>query len=412
MLFYVDVLLGIEKSYQDLVSDLTALTSYSPYCYKDNYYEIFKHIIHSILLEKEVILLDSDFSSTELNELIGDDLQMEQFSVNSKIIMPNISCENLRGLILKKSSTWKITLFTSGTTGIPKKISHSFDSITRNVKQGGNHIEDIWGFAYNPTHMAGLQVFFQALLNYNPLIRLFGQSSDVVLSLIAQYKITHLSATPTFYRLLLPSAKVLYSVKRLTFGGEKFDSSAAQQLVSLFPNAQITNVYASTEAGTLFASQGDKFSIKEEIRHLIKIENQLLFLHKSLIGESTSILLSDGEWYNTGDLTEIISECPFLFKFISRQSEMINVGGYKVNPTEVEQTIREIPGIQDVFVFGKRNSLLGHVICCEVVSVDKKLSEQSIRKFLMKRLQEFKIPRIIRFVDAIATTRSGKISRK
>ncbi|MEG1543985.1 MAG: AMP-binding protein, partial [Tannerellaceae bacterium] len=279
------------------------------------------------------------------------------------------------------------------------------------VRKGNNHNNDIWGFAYNPTHMAGLQVFFQAFLNGNTLIRLFGQNKESILSLINRYKISHLSATPTFYRLLLPADQKLVSVKRITSGGEKFDDHACKQLSAIFPNAKITNVYASTEAGTLFATQGDIFSIKEEMKHLIKIENNLLYLHRSLMGESTAIEL-DGEWYNTGDLIEIISEFPFKFKFVSRQNEMINVGGYKVNPTEVEQAIRELSAVQDVFVYGKKNSVLGNVICSEVISSSSLLSEVYIREYLKTHLQEFKIPRIIKFVNSITTTRTGKIDRK
>ena len=91
---------------------------------------------------------------------------------------------------------------------------------------------------------------------------------------------------------------------------------------------------------------------------------------------------------------------------------MINTGGYKVNPTEVEEVIRKITGVIDAFVFGKKNSLLGNVVVCEVIVSDKLLSEKKIRLYLQDRLQEFKVPRIIKFVESINTTRTGKISRK
>ncbi len=90
---------------------------------------------------------------------------------------------------------------------------------------------------------------------------------------------------------------------------------------------------------------------------------------------------------------------------------MINVGGYKVNPVEVEETIRKIEGIQDVRVFAKSNSVFGNIICCEVVKTSDEIDEVSIRSFLQSKLQEFKIPRIIKFTDKILTTRTGKIQR-
>jgi acyl-coenzyme A synthetase/AMP-(fatty) acid ligase len=90
---------------------------------------------------------------------------------------------------------------------------------------------------------------------------------------------------------------------------------------------------------------------------------------------------------------------------------MINTGGYKVNPTEVEHSLRQIKEIADAFVFGKKNSLLGNIVSCEIISLDKSLTEKQIRQFLQLKLQEFKIPRIIKFVDKINSTRTGKISR-
>ena len=91
---------------------------------------------------------------------------------------------------------------------------------------------------------------------------------------------------------------------------------------------------------------------------------------------------------------------------------MINVGGYKVNPLEVEEVMRNIPGIAAVRVYGKPNSVLGNILCCEVVKTKQELDESSIRSFLQTRLQEFKIPRMMVFVEHLLTTRSGKTKRQ
>jgi len=144
--------------------------------------------------------------------------------------------------------------------------------------------------------------------------------------------------------------------------------------------------------------------------HLIKIVDHELYLHRSLMGESSSFQIID-DWYATGDLIDVQSEDPFTFKFISRKNEMINTGGYKVNPTEVEDAIRLFEGVRDVFVYGKKNSLLGNVVCCEVVKSKDSLTEKQIRDFLKDKLQEFKIPRLVKFVESLTTTRTGKLSR-
>lgn len=408
-LFYYDSQEGVKKTYTDLLSDIQKEIVYTPYCRQKSYYSIFKHIITSLLLDKEVILLDSDFTDNEVKDLIGD-LNL----INSTTISCNwshqLTITDLQNAILNREGNWKVTLFTSGTTGLPKKVSHSLETISRFVKMSEKHKSDVWGFAYNPTHMAGMQVFFQALLNFNPMIRLFGIERDKILSLIEQYKISNLSATPTFYRLLLPADRVLDSVKRITSGGEKFDDKTLSDLQNMFVNAKITNVYASTEAGTLFASQGDVFTIKDSMKGLVRIKDNELFLHKSLMGNSEAIKL-DGDWYATGDLITVLSENPFSFKFVSRKNEMINVGGYKVNPTEVESVIRTHEYVEDVYVYAKHNRILGNVVCCEVVSSNNSLTEKDLRNFLSDKLQEFKIPRMMKFVEKLNTTRSGKIAR-
>jgi len=408
-LFYKDTIVGLEFSYEQLIMDLSNITTYNPYCKVDSYYEVFKQIIYSLLIGKEIILLDADFSKDELEKLLGNE---NQLLVELRQIDPiiNLNFNDLQKRIEANKDSWKITLFTSGTTGLPKKITHSFESISRFVKKDDKRKDNVWGFAYNPTHMAGLQVFFQAFLNQNTIIRLFGVDRKASLVLINKYRITNISATPTFYRLLLPADTICDSVQNLTSGGEKFDANTLQHLQKMFPNSRIRNVYASTEAGTLFASHGDEFTLKSEMTNLIKIVNNELYLHHTLMGESESLKIVD-DWYATGDLIDIQNENPLIFKFVSRKTEMINTGGYKVNPSEIEEFIRKCNGVKEAFVYGKKSSLLGSIVCCEVVRSDDKLTEKNIREFLQGKLQEYKIPRMVKFVESLTTTRTGKLSR-
>jgi len=91
---------------------------------------------------------------------------------------------------------------------------------------------------------------------------------------------------------------------------------------------------------------------------------------------------------------------------------LINVGGYKINPQEVEETILAISGVIQCIVYGKPNSVLGNVLCAEIKKVtSSELSETEVRKLLSNKLQYFKIPRIIKFVSEFTLTRTGKIKR-
>jgi len=229
-----------------------------------------------------------------------------------------------------------------------------------------------------------------------------------------RFQVTHISATPTFYRSIIPYIKQqIPTVERLTMGGEKYDETLENILIKIFPNAEIRNVYASTEAGSIFSAKGDIFRISERLRDKIKInEDNELLIHKSLLGESETLKL-DGEWYRTGDLVEKIDDDHF--KFISRKTEMINVGGYKVNPHEVENEIKKVEGVIDVLVKARNNRITGSILTAEVEvmeGINKKEKEKEIIKVLEKNLQNWKIPRIITFVDNIELTRTGKKVRK
>jgi len=408
-IFYIDPECESVKTYSDLFQDISLIVSYTPYCKSFSFYEVFKHIIHSLVLGKEIILLDADFSNEEIVKLTGDISVTDMHESINPCVLSGF--DDFKRFVEENKKRWKITIFTSGTTGLPKKVSHSFDSITRSVKTDKKHLDDIWGFAYNPTHMAGLQVFFQAFLNHNTIIRLFRLEREIFFQALKKYNFTHLSATPTFYRLLLPVEQSFNSLQRLTSGGEKFDPHTLEQLKTMFPSAKITNVYASTEAGTLFASDGEIFRVKDELTHLVRIRQGLLFVHKRLIGLFDNQQM-EGEWYSTGDLVDIVSEDPLTFRFISRSNEMINVGGYKVNPIEIEEAIRNLDGVKDVFVYGKSNRILGGIVCCDIIKKTDSLTELKIRESLKSQLQEFKIPRVITFVDKLEITRTGKMDRK
>lgn len=390
-------------TYQQLVADLNSLEFGKSYIWEKSTYHVFLHLLHSIINDYPVTLLDGDFSETEIaaNGLKLSELS-NSFNTNNKV--------NCYQDIIKKTKIlkeWRLTLLTSGTTGLPKKVRHSFASISRAVKISDEHQNDVWGFAYNPTHIAGIQVFLQAFMNGNPLVNLYKKDPMQIHKQIDDNKVTHISATPTFYRLFLNDNLKIPHVRQISLGGEKLPLSLKERLLKCFPNAKIRNIYASTEAGSLFASDGENFRIPKQHENKIKIVNNEILIHSSLLGESESFDLID-DWYHTGDLVEIITEVPYItFKFISRKNEMINVGGFKVNPYEVEEALIRIPQIKEAKVFGKPNPVLGQILMADVVA--NNITEKEIRNKL--NLQNFKIPRIINFVEKIEVTRTGKVKR-
>lgn len=391
-------------SYDELLERICQ-NDYVPLLKTHDLFDYFVNLIKALSNNQPLVLLDSDLNSSELDGIDESCInQIQKLQVSSYSSIDDV-------ITAVRNSTSEITIFTSGTTGQPKKVVHTVQSLTRSVRCGEKYVDQVWGYAYNPTHMAGLQVFFQAFENRNTLVNIFNASRSEVYSLIEKYSITHISATPTFYRLLLPYEKAYSSVQRITLGGEKSDTHLYDAIHLIFPSAKINNVYASTEAGSLFAAKGDCFQIPNSIRDKFKVVGDELLIHRSLLGRSDSFVL-DGDFYHSGDLIEWVDNSKGIFKFKSRKNELINVGGYKVNPGEVETAINSIDGVRQSLVYGKSNSILGNILCAEVqLEENKTLTELDIRHCLKDVLQDFKIPRKIKFVDSFTLTRTGKLKR-
>lgn len=409
-LFFSDPASGRNYSYSDLISDLNKSDCLHPkYLQTSDTYTVFVAYLRSLLFETHLVLLDSDFSEEEILQLVSD--TAERVATQScKLSSPIVDCNDLTQR-LNQSRNAKIGFFTSGTTGLPKRVDHHMMTLARSVKRSPRHAGAVWAFAYNPTHIAGCQVFLQAVLNGNSIVNVFGLQRDAIYDSLEHHQVSHISATPTFYRMLMPVDRELESVQRVTFGGERMDVGLGIKLKEVFPKAKFLNVYASTEAGTILASEGDAFGIREGLEGYVKISENQLMLHKNLLGQFAGASSAErDQWYATGDIVEVVSSAPLRFKIIHRDNQMINVGGYKVNPEEVESALREIDGIEDARVYARENSVLGSMVCCDVVVSDK-LSEKEIRQTLTQQLQSFKVPRLIQFVGSLEKTRSGKVKR-
>ena len=400
-------LIANEKAYTytDLLNSLNSASQYYPLFKSKDIYAYFVNLIQALAASKPLVLLDSDLNPSEIDGVDESQVNVADAADHA----PYASMDDVVATL--QQSTSEITIFTSGTTGQPKKVVHTVQTLTRSVRLGERYRGQVWAYAYNPTHMAGLQVFFQAFENLNTLINVFNKQRSEVYELIAEYSVTHISATPTFYRLLLPFEKAYESVIRVTLGGEKSDQHLYDSIVKIFPSAKINNVYASTEAGSLFAAKGDCFQIPEKIRDKFTVVDDELLIHKSLLGRSDSFKF-EGDYYHSGDLIEWVDKESGLFRFKSRKNELINVGGYKVNPGEVEDVISAIDGVMQVLVYGKANSVLGNVLCADIqLEAGSELTNVDIKKALASQLQDFKIPRRIKFVEQFELTRTGKLKR-
>lgn len=313
-----------------------------------------------------------------------------------------------------QTSTARLGVRTSGTTGLPRLVWHRLETLTRGVRTGPERKTDIWGMAYHPTHFAGLQVIFQALANRNPLVRLFGLESATIHQAIAAERVSALSATPTFYRLLCtPEAPIHPLVRHVTVGGERYSGSLTELLRRVFPNARIRNIYASSEAGSLLVSDGDAFRIPEQLQPLVRIREGQLEVHASLLADSLKSTAAgdttaDDKFAPTGDRVEwlVAGET---FKIIGREGEQLNIGGFKVHPSEIEDAIAGFQEVAEVRVYGRPNSVTGMLLCSDIrLHAGQVLTVKELRRRLGELLPAYKLPGLVNFVESIAQTYSGK----
>ncbi len=141
-----------------------------------------------------------------------------------------------------------------------------------------------------------------------------------------------------------------------------------------------------------------------------RIRDGELYVRRDALG-TADFSLEEGEWYGTGDIVQIINEDPLTFVFKFRDNELVNVGGYKVNPHEVEEAAMGSGLVKDLRVYGKKNSVLGYILCCDVISLNGKPVEHELKHYLSGKLPRHQVPRIINLVEDLEITKTGKIKR-
>jgi acyl-coenzyme A synthetase/AMP-(fatty) acid ligase len=345
--------------------------------------------------------LNGDATLINFSEIENTIIQVVKNLVSKKIS----NYDDLISNIKEKNAT--IQLNTSGTTSDPKVINHTFNDMIGNIRVSDSRLHDIWGFTYNPTKMAGYQVLFQSILNGSTLVNLFKCNYNEISNRIKKYNITHISATPTFYKILTADGISYPNVKQISLGGEGSNIEFQNKIKINFPNAKLKNIYASTEVSSLFASNGDLFKIPTKYKELIRLEGGKLMIHKSLVGQSKSIDFKN-DWYDTGDLVEMSDDN---FKIIGREGSLINVGGYQINLLQIEAKISELNFVKLCKVYSKSNSLLGNIIICDLVILND-ISIFEIKNNIRKIVNDYEVPSKINIVDEIKINENGKISRK
>ena len=323
---------------------------------------------------------------------------------------------------LQEKNSSGLILFSSGSTGKPKAMVHNFDNLINSYKDKKEKSLNMIIFLMFD-HIGGLNTLLNILSTGSSMIIPENRNPDDICKLIQDYKITVLPSSPTFLNLILMSNSHnkydLSSLKMITYGTETMPDSLLNRLKDIFPKVKFLQTFGTSETGianTKSKASNSTFMKIEDLDLEYKIvENELWLKSKTQIlgylNSSMDSFTKDG-WFKTGDLVETLDDD--YLKIIGRNKEVINVGGQKVLPSEVESIILSMNEIDDCMVYGEKNIITGETVVCDVVCKNEIQNiKVLIRKFCKDKLDNYKIPTKVNIVDKTNFThRFKKIRRK
>lgn len=320
-----------------------------------------------------------------------------------------------------------VTLLTSGTTGAPKAVNHSWSSLASPVRKAKRYTGSKWLLAYPLNLYAGTQVFLHAFLNWATLVIPESFDPHEVGRTLKENRVTHASGTPTFWRQLLcfspKQALQACELEQITLGGEVVAQDLLDNLHLAFPRARIVHIYASTELGRMFSVTDGREGFPVEYLHESPEEGvELRIVDGEVFARGRNAMISYDRqtslggysegWLATGDLVEI---CGNRVLFKGRRNDVINVGGRKVSPLKVESTLREVPGIIDIRVYAKKNSVTGQLVAADVVlapGIGEERAGAELRRVASQTLEPHEVPRMFRVVQKMASNEALKVIRR
>jgi acyl-coenzyme A synthetase/AMP-(fatty) acid ligase len=320
-------------------------------------------------------------------------------------------------------------LLTSGTTGVPKLAVHNLRGLTGAIKPVGQAAaRPVWATFYDIRRYGGLQIFLRAMLGTGSMIlSSAGEAAADHLARLGRHGVTHISGTPSHWRrVLMSGAAQAMAPAYVRLSGEIADQAILDNLRATYPQAAVGHAYASTEAGVGFdvndGLEGFPVSFVEQPGGEVemKVEDGSLRIrsHRTAtryIGGAASIADGDG-FVDTGDMLERRGE---RYYFAGRRGGIVNVGGLKVHPEEVEAVINGHRDVRMSLVSARRNPITGAIVVADVVLAEgadpagarRDAIKTEILQICRAQLAGHKVPVTIRFVPSLDVTAGGKLSR-
>jgi len=268
-------------------------------------------------------------------------------------------------------------------------------------------------------HIGGVNTMLYVLSNAGCMVTVQERNPDAVLAAIERHRVELLPTSPTFLNLVLLSEAYrrhdLSTLKTVTYGTEPMPESTLKRFHELFPEITLLQTYGLSEVGILRSKSKSSDSLWVKVGgegFETRVVDGILQIkaRSAMLGylNAPSPFTDDG-WLNTNDAVEVDGE---YIRILGRLSEIINVGGEKVYPAEVESVIQGMDNIAAVTVHGERNPITGQIVCTRVTPLrpeDPKALAARVKAFCRQRLQPFKVPvKVIVSEDPQYTSRFKK----
>jgi len=301
-----------------------------------------------------------------------------------------------------------LVLFSSGSTGKSKAAVHDLYGILEKFKVPRHNLRTITFLLYD--HIGGINTMLYVLSNAGCIVAVQDRSPENVLKIIEKYKVQLLPTSPTFINLILLSEAYkkydISSLQTITYGTEPMPENTLKRFNKLFPKVKMLQTYGLSELGILRSKSKSSDSLWVKIGgegfETRVVDNILQIKAKSaMLGylNAPSPFTEDG-WFMTGDMVEVDGD---YLKILGRKSEIINIGGEKVYPAEVESVILEIEDIAEVTVYGEKNPIMGSIVAAKITltkpNENTKAVIKRVKNHCREKLQAYKVPARIKIVN-------------
>jgi acyl-coenzyme A synthetase/AMP-(fatty) acid ligase len=333
---------------------------------------------------------------------------------------------------IAKAKTERATewlMLTSGTSGVPKIVGHTLEGLTGAIIADGpaRGAAAVWATFYDIRRYGGLQIFLRAIIGGGSMV--LSQPGEALADHVARLRshgVTHISGTPSHWRKLLMSGSAsAFSPRYVRLSGEIADQAVLDGLSRAFPDASIGHAYASTEAGVGFAVNDGREGFPADMLGVdrggvdMKVEDGSLRIRSkrtahAYVGHKAAPLADADGFVDTGDMVELRGD---RYHFVGRRGGIINIGGLKVHPEEIEAVINRQPEVRMSRARSRKSPITGAIVVADVILADGSdpARGNQIRDKILAdcraSLASHKVPAVIRFVDALDVTPAGKLAR-